>query len=146
MTVVERPDGTPERFSPPISDAAEPYWEATRERRLVLQRCRACDRAIFFPREACPTCLGTDFEFRPSTGNGTVYASSTMPGPANPTMAGREPYVVALVDLDDGVRMLTNLVGDDVTSAAVGDRVRVAWEPLADGRHLPVFVLEASAD
>ena len=139
MTIVEPPEGAPERFRPPMSPAAEPYWEATRERRLALQWCVACDRAIFFPREACPSCLGSDLEYRPASGSGTVYALSTMPKPANPTMAGREPYVVALVELDEGVRMMSNLVGPGAESLAVDDRVEVAWEPLTDGRHLPVF-------
>jgi uncharacterized OB-fold protein len=141
VTIIEPPEGAAERFRPPTSPASEPYWEATRERRLVLQWCRPCDRAIFFPREACPSCLGTDLEYRPASGQGTVHALSTQPSPANPTMAGREPYVVALVDLDEGVRMMTNLVGADAGSFAVGDRVQVAWEPLTDGRHLPVFTL-----
>lgn len=140
MTVVERPEGTPDRLSPPISPAAEPYWEATREQRLVIQCCGACERPIHFPREACPSCLGIDLVFRPSAGTGEVYALSVMPSPANPTMKGRAPYVVALVDLDDGVRMLTNVVVVDAEQAVVGTRVEVAWEPLADGRHLPVFV------
>ncbi|MEZ5177972.1 MAG: OB-fold domain-containing protein [Acidimicrobiales bacterium] len=140
MSVIERPDGTPERFSPPVSPAAEPFWAATRERRLVLQWCRSCDRPIHFPREACPRCLGAELEFRPASGLGTVHAVSVMPKPANPTMAERAPYAVALVDLDEGVRMLTNVVGVDPWSVAVGLRVAVAWEPLADGRHLAVFV------
>jgi hypothetical protein len=137
------PADSPERQQPPVSPAAEPFWEATRDRRLVLQWCRACDRAIHFPREICPSCLGTDLEFRPAAGTGTVYACSEMPVPGNPGMAGRTPYVVALVELPEGVRMLSNVFGADGTSATavqVGDAVRVAWEPLADGRHLPVFV------
>ena len=140
MTVIEPPEGSGDRIVPPISPAAEPYWDATRERRLVLQWCEACNRPIHFPREACPSCLGDDLAFRDAAGTGTVYAASTMPQPANPSMAGRAPYVVALVDLDEGVRMLSNVLGDDATEVAVGDRVTVAWEPLPDGRHLPVFV------
>lgn len=132
---------TPERMLPPISDAAVPFWDATRDQRLVLQWCPACERAIHFPREACPSCLGTDLAFRPAAGTGTVYAISVMPKPGNPTMAGREPYAVALVDLPEGVRLLANVVGEGALDAAVGDAVRVAWEPLSDGRHLPVFEL-----
>ena len=55
-------------------------------------------------------------------------------------MAGRAPYVVALVELPEGVRMLTSIVGDGALDVVVGDAVTVAWEPLVDGRHLPVFV------
>lgn len=137
---IPAPEGSPERFQPPISDAGAPFWDATRELRLVLQWCTACDRAIHFPREACPSCLGTELEHRPAAGTATVYACSTMPAPGNPGMAGRAPYVVALVDLPEGVRMLTSIVGDGALDVAVGDPVQVAWEPLADGRHLPVFV------
>lgn len=141
MTVVPRPAGTPERVSPPISPEAEPFWDATRDRRLLIQWCTSCDRGIHFPRAACPNCLGDVFDHRVSTGVGVVYACSTMTAPGNPSMAGREPYVVALVDLEEGVRMLTNVVGGDAASASSGDPVHVAWEPLDDGRHLPVFVL-----
>lgn len=134
------PEGAPDRFSPPVSPAAEPFWEASRRRELVIQWCTDCERAIHFPREACPACLGTALEFRPAAGTGTVYACSTMPVAANPTMAGRAPYVVALVDLPEGVRVLANVVGDGALDVAVGDPVAAAWEPLADGRHLLVFI------
>jgi uncharacterized protein len=133
------PDGAPERFQPPVSPAAEPFWAATRDRRLEIQWCRACEQAIHFPREACPRCLGTDLEFRPAAGTGVVYAVSVMPAPGNPGMAGRTPYAVALVDLPEGVRLLTNVLGGGADEVAIGDSVAVAWEPLADGRHLPVF-------
>jgi uncharacterized protein len=62
-----------------------------------------------------------------------------MPKPAMPMLADRVPYVVALVDLDDGVRMMTNVVDVDPDAVLVGMTVRVGWEPLSDGRHLPVF-------
>lgn len=128
-----------ERLLPPISPAAEPFWEATREQRLVLQWCTACELAIHFPREACPRCLGTDLVFRPAAGTGTVYAVSTMPVPGNAGMADRAPYTVALVDLPEGVRVLSNVLGEGALDVAVGDPVVAAWEPLADGRHLLVF-------
>jgi uncharacterized OB-fold protein len=62
-----------------------------------------------------------------------------MPKPGNPLMAGREPYVVALIDLDDGVRVMSTVVATDPWSVAVGDRVVLRWEPLSDGRRLYVF-------
>ena len=141
---IEPPADAPDRWQPPVSPAAEPFWEATRERRLVIQWCRSCERAIHFPREACPSCLGIDLEFRPAARTGTVYACSEMPVPGNSGMNGRAPYVVALIDLPEGVRLLSNVLpadgADGPAEAAVGDAVHVAWEPLADGRHLPVFV------
>lgn len=143
--IVPAPEGAPDRQQPPVSPAAEPFWEGTRSCTLVIQWCRSCERAIHFPREACPSCLGDDLEFRPASGTGTVYACSEMPAPGNPGMKDRAPYVVALIDLPEGVRMLSSVVRSDgavgAAAVAVGDAVTVAWEPLADGRHLPVFVV-----
>jgi len=72
-TTDETPTRT--RFEPPTSRAARPFWEASREQRLVLQWCRSCDEPIHYPRDACPQCLGDDLEFRPSAGTGEVYAA-----------------------------------------------------------------------
>lgn len=127
------------RMEPPASEAAAPFWEATRDQRLVLQWCRSCDRPIHYPREACPRCLGTDLEFRPASGAGTVYACSVMHRPAHPGMADDVPYVVALIDLDEGVRLMSNVVGIEPDAVRVGQAVQVTWEALDDGRHLPLF-------
>ena len=139
--LVDLPADGRDRMLPPESDAGAGFWAATRDRRLVLQWCGPCERAIHYPREACPHCLGTELAFRDAAGTGTVYARTEIPKPWNPTMVGRTPYVVALVELPEGVRLLTNVVGPGAEGAAIGDAVEVAWEPLSDGRHLPVFVL-----
>jgi uncharacterized protein len=127
------------RLEPPVSEAAAPFWEATRERRLVLPWCLGCDRPFWYPRETCPRCLGGDLEWRAASGRGAVHACSVMPRPGNPGMAGREPYVVALVELEEGVRLMSNVVAGDPWSVAVGDAVTVTWEPLSDGRSLYLF-------
>jgi uncharacterized protein len=127
----------PTRFEPPISEAAEPFWNATREGRLLLPWCTACARPVWYPREVCPRCLGSTLEWRESHGRGVVYAC-TVEHKAQ-TRALAAPYVVALVELDEGVRLLSNVVGRPPERVAVGDRVRVTWEPLSDGRRLPLF-------
>ena len=132
-------DRAPSRFEPPESPAGAPFWAATREQRLVLPWCRACEVPHWYPRERCPRCLGETIEWRAASGLGAVYAVSVMPKPALPVLADRVPYVVALVELDEGVRVMTNVVADDPFGVSVGARVQVAWEPLTDGRHLPVF-------
>jgi uncharacterized OB-fold protein len=77
--------------------------------------------------------------WRDDAGDGTVYAASvhSKPGPGRDADDG--PYVVVLVDLDAGVRMMCNVVGSPPDDVAAGMRVGIAWEPLSDGRHLPVF-------
>ncbi|HEX7166786.1 MAG TPA: OB-fold domain-containing protein [Acidimicrobiales bacterium] len=138
MTEAAATDAT--RLEPPVGDVSVPFWEATKERRYVVQWCAACDEPIYYPREVCPRCLSADtLDWRTSRGTGTVYAVSVQHRPANPLMADRVPYAVALVDLADGVRVMSNVVNCDPESVRVGDAVRVAWEPLSDGRNLPVF-------
>ena len=68
-----------ERPEPPVHPLTEPFWDATRERRLVLQWCRACEASIHYPREACPRCFGSDLAWRESTGSGVVYAATVLP-------------------------------------------------------------------
>ena len=87
-------------------------------------------------------------EWRQSSGKGTVYAVSVQHRPVNPTMADRVPYAVALIEVDAGdpespntVRVMSNIVNCDPLHVNVGDAVTLAWEPLSDGRNLPVFEL-----
>ena len=129
----------PARYEPEPSEVAAPFWDATRGHRLILQWCVACEQPVFFPRAICPRCLGSDLEWRPASGLGTVYAVTIEHRPQNPAMAAMAPYAVALVDLDEGVRMLSNVIGVPPESITVGQRVTVAWEPLSDGRNLVQF-------
>ena len=127
------------RREPPMSDEARPFWDATREQRFVLPWCTECGVAIWYPRAVCPRCLGDAIEWRGDDGSGTVYAASvhSKPGPGREADDG--PYVVVLVDLDAGVRMMSNVIGCPPDDVAAGMRLALAWEPLSDGRHLPVF-------
>ncbi len=134
---MSEPEAT--RFEPPVSPAGEPFWAGTREGRFLLPWCTACGEPHWFPREACPRCLSPDLEWREVAGTGTVHAVSVMPKPGNPAMAGREPYAVVLIDLPEGIRMLSEVVGVDPWTVAVGDAVTLDWEPLSDGRQLPVW-------
>ncbi|CAN5624378.1 OB-fold domain-containing protein [soil metagenome] len=128
-----------ERLAPPVTEVSQPFWDATEEQRFLFPWCRSCEQPFWHPRPFCPRDLSTDIEWRQASGTCVVHAASGMPKPAHPGMEGREPYVVAIVELDEGVRLMSNVVGGDPWSVAVGDRIHLAWEPLADGRHLYVF-------
>lgn len=133
-----------QRIEPPVTSVTTPFWEATRDQQLVLPWCTECDAAFFYPREVCPRCLGASIEWKPASGKGTVYAVTVEHSPQNPAMAAMAPYAVALVDLAEGVRLLSNIVGGPAEEVAVGDQVTIAWEPLSDGRHLPLFSRESN--
>jgi len=121
------------------SKIAKPFWDATKEKRLLLQWCRRCERAVFYPRDFCSHCAGASLSWKDASGDGVVYAVSIMHRPGNPMMAPEVPYAVAIVELKEGVRMLSNLVHCDPGEVHVGMSVQVTWAPLADGRHLPLF-------
>ena len=133
------------RLEPEATEISDPFWDATKEQRYLVQWCAACAAPIFYPREVCPKCLSPDsLEWRESSGRGTVYAVSVQHRPANPTMTDRVPYVVALVEVDAGdgastIRVMSNIVNCDPLAVRVGDAVTLAWEALSDGRQLPVF-------
>ena len=130
----------PNRFEPrgdnPIT---APFWEATKEKKLLLQRCTKTGKFQFFPRAASIHEFGAEVEWVESPGDGKVYTYSIMHRPGNPFMINKVPYAVALVELSEGVRMMSNIVGIDVDEIKVGMPVKLTWETLSDGRHLPLF-------
>jgi len=140
---------TPARFEPPVGAEGGPFWEATREGRLLVQWCTACDRGVFYPRAFCPHCAapGSALQWRTASGRATVYAAVVehKPEVARAAFSGGEPYCVALVDLEEGVRMVTNVIGCPPAEVRSGMAVTVTWEPLSDGRQLPLFRPDADA-
>jgi uncharacterized protein len=121
------------------------YWDAAKERRFVVQECRACGKAIMYPKRVCPHCLSDDLGWRASPGQGEIYAVTTqLAGP--PTgFDDRLPFVLAIIRLDEGVQLMSNIVGDRAIAAKIGDRVTVSFEEAGDVT-LPVFELDKPRD
>ena len=110
----------------------QPFWDAAREGTLLVKVCSACGAAHWYPRTLCPFCFGAT-TWRESTGTGTIYSYSVMR--RVPT-----PYAIAYVTLDEGVTMMTNIVGCPPGDVRIGMRVRVVFVPAADGEApLPMF-------
>ena len=118
------------------------YWEGTQQHELRYQRCNACASVVFTPRLHCTTCGSMDLAWQVSRGLGTVYTYSVVRQNRNPAFADLGAYVVAYVDLDEGFRMLTNVVGvaNPLTDVTCGLRVRVDFEAQDSGDYpVPVF-------
>ena len=124
-------DATRTRMEPPADPELSTFWEGTKERQLLLPRCTDCGTTFWHPRTTCPACLSDRLEWRPSVGTGAVHAVSVMYRP--------EKYAVVLVDLDDDVRLMSNMVGIEPDDVTVGMRVSLTWEELSDGRNLWLF-------
>jgi len=118
---------------------SRPYWEAARERRLVVRRCRACGRHHFMPRGQCPSCWSVDLEWVDCSGFGRIYSLSVVHRAPTPDFAAVAPYTIALVDLDEGPRMFANVVGPGALEAAIGDRVQVTFEHRGGTALIPQF-------
>jgi uncharacterized OB-fold protein len=108
MTTTESPRG----FDVPEPDAfTRAYWEAAAQGRLLIRRCASCTRAHHYPREFCPHCWSEDVTWEPATGRATLYTWSTVHRNDLPPFATRTPYIAAVVDLAEGPRMMTEIVG-----------------------------------
>jgi uncharacterized OB-fold protein len=118
--------------APRIDPELKPYWDAAREGRLLVKRCRACGAVHYFPRALCPFCLSAETEWLAATGRGVIYSYSIArrPGP---------PYAIAYVTLDEGVTIMTNIVDCDLDKVAIGAAVRVVFKPSDGGPPVPMF-------
>jgi uncharacterized OB-fold protein len=127
----------PERLAPLPDAFSTVYWDAARKSRLLIQQCTQCRRYQFYPRQHCVECLAPEPEWVPAAGRGTLHSYTTVHRTPNPEFAGLTPYIFALVDLDEGVRITTNVVDVGDRPLRCGDRVRIVFRPLVDGVVLP---------
>src|ERR1700759_4706313 len=98
------------------------YFDELRDGRIVFQHCEDCGAAVWYLRTVCPNCMSLDLSLRHSAGEGVVHSLTTLHRPGHPARSGDVPYTVALVDLDDGVRVIGNL-RQDATTTGIGGRV-----------------------
>ncbi len=95
---------------PPVNAESAPYWEACAAGRLVIQHCRDCRAHQFYPRLVCATCGGAAFDWVAASGYGTLTTWTVIRRAVSAAFAADVPYIVALVELEEGPTMMTNLV------------------------------------
>jgi uncharacterized OB-fold protein len=128
------------RYDLPLpDDETRPYWDAARGGKLLIKRCNACNEPFFYPRPFCPRCWSDDVVWEESSGRATLYTWSVVRQNDLPPWPARVPYVAAVVDLDEGPRMLTNIEDCDVDALTVGMKVEVAFREENDEITVPVF-------
>jgi uncharacterized OB-fold protein len=124
----------------PIPDEiSAPFFAGAREGKLMLQHCAACSRWSFPVRERCPHCFAARLEWRAASGRGTLYTFAVMHQVMNPGFAGAVPYNIAQIDLEEGVRMVSNVVGVPNDSLRIGMKLEAVFEPVSDSVTLPKF-------
>ena len=122
------------------------YWQAAHQHRLELPRCNACGQFWFPPSQSCPHCLAADFAWTPVSGVGKVFSFVTFHRVYHPAFAQEVPYVVALVELEEGPRLLSNIVGVPPEAVVCDMPVKVVFDDVAEDVSVPKFApLDASA-
>jgi|SRR5208337_890834 len=113
---------------PHIDEENRPWWEALKRRELYLQKCRDCGATRYYPRAQCPECLSPRTEWVRSSGRGTIHTFTVTNQNQAPGFRESLPYVMAYVELDEGLKMLTNIIDCPVDQVRIGMPVEVVYE------------------
>jgi len=127
------------KILPRETELTAPYWEGCRAGELRLQCCASCNKYQFYPRSVCSHCGRAHLSWQTVSGFGRVASFTVVR--RGISEGYQAPYVVALIDLDEGPRMMSSIVTDDPDSVRVGADVRVEFADWGEGHTLPVFVL-----
>lgn len=129
----------PKALPAPTPESA-PYWEGCKRHELRIQFCTNCQRYFFYPRLLCPTCLSDAIEWRTASGKGTLltYVLSARPAPG---FENELPYAIAIVGLEEGPHLMTNIVNTEITpeKLPVGLPVEVVFEDVNENISIPKF-------
>ena len=127
----------PAKPLPQVTPAMAPFWEAARRHELVVQRCRACGARRFPARELCSHCLSREAEWERVSGRGTVFSVAIVHQALHPGFAAEVPYAVVVVELEEGPRMISNLLGVAPHEIRIGLPVEVVFEDVTPEITLP---------
>ena len=139
MSTAAAPAPLPERPMPTPTRESQPYWDGLREGKLMLQHCAACGKVRHYPRPVCPHCFSMESEFKAAPLGGTLHAWTVCHHPFNFFFKAQSPFIVALVDMDAGVRINAPLRGVAESDLKIGQKVTLAFEPVSRETTLPYF-------
>ena len=124
---------------PTTSPETEPFWQGCRDGVLLLQSCHACGNLQYYPRAVCTACLSSDLDWRRASGRGRIHSFTTVHRALSPAFEDDLPYVVAVIELEEGLRMVSRIVGRDSERLVIEQPVEVAFERVDGQWVLPVF-------
>jgi len=129
----------PRKFFPRPTPGTAAYWEACHNHELLIQRCTQCGKYQFYPRTFCTVCKSADVEWAQSSGRGEVLTYTVITRAVSEAYAADAPYVIALIRLEEGPKMMSNVVECDPESLAVGMPVEVVFDKWSDEITIPKF-------
>ncbi len=113
---------------PANPELTKPFWEAAKRHELVLPHCKKCGDFFFFPREVCPVCLSPELEYVQVSGKGRLHSFTVVHQPGNPAFNDDIPYIYAVIQLDEGPRMISNMVECSLEDAKVDMPVNAVFD------------------
>jgi uncharacterized OB-fold protein len=113
---------------PGPSEVSRPFWDGLRDGELRIQRCEECERHVFYPRTVCPNCLSDRLEWVKVSGRGTLYSYTVVRRAMNPAFQEDVPYVYAIVELEEGPRVTTNVVNCALEALRVDMPVKALYD------------------
>jgi uncharacterized OB-fold protein len=125
-----------------VEEESEPFWTALHDGKLLIKLCGACGKHHSYPRPFCPHCWSDDVAWVEASGGATLYTHSKVYVNDLPPFPPQVPYMAAVVDLDEGPRMMTRLVDCDEADVKIGMRLRMRTEPMTDEISMAVFAPE----
>jgi uncharacterized OB-fold protein len=126
---------------PTLTDENRPFWDACKAGRLSFQKCSGCGHLRYPINPFCPQCLSAEFAWTPVSGRGTGFSYVVGPQAYHPAFKGDLPYNVALIQLEEGPRMYSNVVGTPNDAVKIGDAVEVVFDPVTPEITIPRFRL-----
>jgi uncharacterized protein len=132
------------RPRPDVRGAGAQYWSAAKSGALQLPRCGSCRRVHWYPRVRCPHCGSADIAWITASGRGTVHTYTVVRQSGDAYFKTKVPYVLAMIDLEEGVRVMSNIVGCEVGAVAVGSPVRAVFEDDGIPVDIPLFQLASA--
>ena len=117
---------------PRPSTTTRPFWDGLNERKVQIQRCDGCDSWVFYPRTRCPSCLSDLLIWREVSGRGVLYTYTLARQPTAPHFADETPQQLAVVELDEGVRMTSTLVNVEPSDIVIGMRLQPYFDQVTD--------------
>lgn len=130
-----------EKPLPAIDNDTRYFWEQCKKEKLVIQQCETCNKYIFYPRSICPHCMSDQVKWVESTGKGTIYSYTVARRPGGPGFKDDVPYVIALIELNEGVRMMSTIIDCAISDLACDLPVEVVFDEVTEDVTLPKFKL-----
>ena len=122
---------------PEIKPWSVAFWDGAKQHRLLIQECKDCGAKIFYPRKMCPECWSQNLSWAEASGKGKIFSYSVTMAGVEEKFAEDLPFVLALVDLEEGVRMMTNIVNCPPENVSIGMDVEVVFEDVTEDISLP---------